>query len=468
MFKLFFKLVKLVVFLVALPFLILAALALFRVGAEPQIEIQSTRPGIGRSTAVIVRLSEPSRGLGDVKVELLQETLTEALATKTHQPQRFWSFWGPKQASDEISVTVGRDAFPKLRAGEARIRVTAQRAGTWLRRPEPVVRELTLPVRFVPPTIERVSREVYLAQGGSEVVVYRVGETAVRDGVQAGDRFFPGYPLPGGGARDRLALFAMPYDLADVSKVRLTAVDDLGNAATLACVDKFFPKPFKQDQIPLSDAFMGKVVPEILSRTPDLQEKESLLESYLMLNRDLRKANAERLTAMARDSQASFLWRRTFLPIANAAVRSSFADRRTYVYEGKAVDQQDHLGFDMASVKQAPIPSVNDGVVVLAEYFGIYGNTVVVDHGYGLMSLYGHLSSIAVQNGQKVERGAVLGQSGETGLAAGDHLHFAFLLHGLAVNPIEWWDEHWIQDRLARKLGAAFPFEPAAAVARKK
>jgi murein DD-endopeptidase MepM/ murein hydrolase activator NlpD len=468
MFKLLYKLVKLVVFIVLLPFMLLAALAIFRVGAEPQIEISSSRPGIGRNTAVLVKVTEPSRGLGTVKVELLQETLSETLATKTHRPQRFWSFWGEKQAAEEVSVTVGREAFPKLRPGEATIRVTATRAGTWLRHPEPVVRDLTLPVRFIPPTIERVAREVYLTQGGSETVVYRVGETSVRDGVQAGDWFFPGHPLPGGGARDRLAIFAMPYDLADVSKVRITAVDDLGNAATSQCVDKFFPKPFKQDTIPLSDSFMSKVVPEILSRTPELQEKGTLLESYLMLNRDLRAQNAERLKALAKDSRPEFLWRRTFLPIANAAVRSSFADRRTYMYEGKAVDQQDHLGFDMASVKQAPIVSVNDGVVVLAEYFGIYGNTVVVDHGYGLMSLYGHLSSIAVPAGQKVERGGLLGQSGETGLAAGDHLHFAMLLQGLAVNPIEWWDEHWIKDRLARKLGPAFPFEPAAAAARKK
>jgi murein DD-endopeptidase MepM/ murein hydrolase activator NlpD len=471
MFKLLFKLVKLVIFLVSLPFVWVAALALFRVGPAPQIDIQSSRPGIGRQTAVLVKVSEPSRGLGTIKVELLQEERTEMLATKTHRPRRFWSFWGDKQAAEELSVNVGRDAFPKLRPGEATIRVTASRAGTWLRHPEPVVQELTLPVRFIPPTIERVAREVYLAQGGSEVVVYRVGETSVRDGVQAGDWFFPGFPLPGGGARDRMALFAMPYDLADMSKVRITAADELGNVASLQCLDKFFPKPFKEDTIPVDDTFMGKVVSEIVSRTPELQEKPTLLESYLMLNRDLRKTNAEKLKALAKDSRPEFLWRRTFLPIANAAVRSSFADRRTYMYQGKAVDQQDHLGFDMASVQQAPISSVNDGVVVLAEYFGIYGNAVVIDHGYGLMSLYGHLSSIAVQPGQTVERGGLLGQSGKTGLAGGDHLHFAMLLQGLAVNPIEWWDEHWIRDRLARKLGGAFPFEPgapASAARRKK
>ena len=464
MIKLLFKLVM---FAVALPFLILAALAVMRVGPEPQIEVHASRPGIGKHTTVIVKVTEPGRGLGRVTVELAQEALQKTLADRPNTPRRFWAFWGARQTAEDLSVEVGKDAIPGLRPGQATIRVTAERAGTWLRHPPPVVKELTLPVRFSPPTIERMSSEVYLSQGGSEIVVYKVGETSVRDGVQAGDWFFPGFPLPGGGAHDRFTVFAMPYDVSDVAKVRLTAVDDLGNEAALGCVDKFFPKPFKEDTIPLNDAFMAKVVPEILSHTPDVQDKGALLENYLALNRDLRKVNAEKLKALAKDSKAEFLWRRTFLPIANSAVKSSFADRRTYVYEGKPVDKQDHLGFDMASVKHAPIISVNDGVVVLAEYFGIYGNTVVVDHGYGLMSLYGHLSSIGVQLGQKVERGGTLGQSGETGLAAGDHLHFAMLLQGLAVTPVEWWDEHWIKDRVARKLGAAFTFEPAAATAKK-
>jgi murein DD-endopeptidase MepM/ murein hydrolase activator NlpD len=137
---------------------------------------------------------------------------------------------------------------------------------------------------------------------------------------------------------------------------------------------------------------------------------------------------------------------------------SSFADRRTYFYRGREVDRQDHLGFDLASVRRADVPAANRGVVVLARELGIYGNAVVVDHGYGLMSLYAHLSSLAVAEGATVERGQVLGTSGETGLAGGDHLHFSFLLQGLPVRPIEWWDTHWLTDRLKRKLGAALPF----------
>ena len=79
---------------------------------------------------------------------------------------------------------------------------------------------------------------------------------------------------------------------------------------------------------------------------------------------------------------------------------ATFADRRTYLYGGKVVDQQDHLGFDLASVGSAPpCPPPTTAWWCSADYFGIYGNTVVVDHGYGLMSLYAHLSSIDVQAG---------------------------------------------------------------------
>jgi murein DD-endopeptidase MepM/ murein hydrolase activator NlpD len=240
------------------------------------------------------------------------------------------------------------------------------------------------------------------------------------------------------------------------------ATDDLGNTVSQSCNDKFFPKPVKQDTIQLTDAYINKVVPEILSNTSEVKDTGDPLRNYLELNRDLRKINAEHLIRLAGDSKAEFLWHRVFLAAKNAAVRSSFADRRTYVYNGKSVDQQDHLGFDLASTQQAPVICVNDGVVVLAQYFGIYGNAVVVDHGYGLMSLYGHLSSISVRTGDPVMRGREIGKSGATGLAGGDHLHFAMLLEGLPVTPIEWWDEHWIKDRIARKLGPAFAFEPGA------
>jgi murein DD-endopeptidase MepM/ murein hydrolase activator NlpD len=445
-------------FLIVLAGVVLVGLAIFRVGASPEIALDSDLPGIGKRTTLRVRVAEPQRGLGVVRAELQQGERVVALAERTYEPLRFWQFWGERQREDEWTFEVGSASQAWLKEGPATVRVVASRAGTWLRSPDPVVAEKTLGVRLRPPGLQVLSTATYVGQGGCEAVVYRVGETAVRDGVQAGDWWFPGHPLPGGGERQRFALFAAPYDLDDPGAIRLVAADDVGNEARASFVEEFFPAPVKRDTIVLTESFLARVVPAILERTPDLRDRGSLLDNYLEINRELRRANNAELVELAKQSTPQFLWNRTFLPMRNAQEMSAFADRRTYTYDGRAVDQQDHLGFDLASVRNAPIEAANSGRVLLARYFGIYGNTVVLDHGYGLMSLYGHLSSFGVEEGQTVERGQVVGRSGETGLAGGDHLHFTMLLAGFPVTPREWWDGHWIQDRLVRKLGAALPF----------
>ena len=433
-------------------------LVTYRTGGQPGIELSAGLPGIGKATAVNVSVVESRRGLYRVEVELIQGDRTDTLAERSYQPRPAWNFWSLPESTDAYELTVGSETQKSLREGEATIRVSVWPAPTWLRHPAPQVEELTLPVRLRPPSVQVFSVQHYVAQGGAEVVLYRVGETSVRDGVRAGDWWFPGYPLPGGAARDRFALFAAPYDLDDVSRIRVEAEDDVGNVASTTFVDQFFRKPVKTDTIGLSDGFMAKVVPEILSRTPELEDKQDLLANYLQINGDLRKQNAETLKELADNSQTKFAWSEVFLPLPDAQVMSSFADRRTYVYDGETVDRQDHLGFDLASVRRAPVPAANSGRVVLADYFGIYGNTVVVDHGYGLLTLYAHLSSIEVVIGDEVSRGESVGRTGETGLAGGDHLHFTILIHGLAVDPREWWDAHWLTDRLDLKLGAALPF----------
>jgi len=155
---------------------------------------------------------------------------------------------------------------------------------------------------------------------------------------------------------------------------------------------------------------------------------------------------------MSKNSAPEFLWHGPFVQLSNSKVEAYFADRRTYVYDGKPVDQQDHVGFDLSTVAHNPIQAGNDGKVILAEYFGIYGNAVVIDHGAGLLSLYGHMSEIDVKPGQMVKKQEIIGKSGSTGLAAGDHLHFGMFLQGVPVNPTEWWDEHWINDHVLNRF----------------
>jgi murein DD-endopeptidase MepM/ murein hydrolase activator NlpD len=444
-----------VVFALALLFVLY--LQIFRVGPPPEISITPETPAIGRRTEITVDASETGRGLSRVRVEFLQKDRTDLLTEKTYVHRSALEFWGPHTERDRISVEVGRDVLENLEHGDAVIRVTADRAGTWLRRPDPVVEQLDLPVYLTPPSLKVVSTHTYVAQGGCESVVYQVGETCVRDGVRSGDWWFPGHPLPGGGVQDRFALFGVPHTM-ESPDIRLVAEDAAENTGEVDVVDRFFPKRVRNDVIHVSDSFLAKVVPEVLSRSSGLEDRGTLLDNYLAINRDLRQQGYEELMRLAGESRSEFMWNEPFLMLPNGQVTATFGQRRTYRYGGKTIDQQDHLGYDLASTRHASIPSANSGVVLLARYFGIYGNAVLIDHGYGLMSLYGHLSSIAVSEGQSVTRGDTLGQTGDSGLAGGDHLHFTILLQGRPVNPLEWWDGHWIQDRIARKLGPAWDF----------
>jgi murein DD-endopeptidase MepM/ murein hydrolase activator NlpD len=442
--------------------LALAAAGAFRVGPPPRVTISPEPQLVGRSAPVEIRVAEPRRGLSRVTVEVVQGGETKHRGETTTSALPGWKLWGPRTTEWTFPLDLGKSAIGSLVEGEATLRVTATPAPAWLRAGTPVVVERAFRVRLTAPSLAVLSSQHYVAQGGAEAVVYRVGEGSVRDGVESGGRFFPGFDLPGGGAGERFALFAVPYDTADASDVAAVAADAAGNARRVTFVDRFFPRPPREDSIQLDDRFLAKVVPAILAGAPELADKGDLLENFLQINRDLRRANARALEGLAAKSRPEFLWKRPFLLFPGGQVMSSFADRRTYFYRGRQVDRQDHLGFDLASVQRADVPAANRGVVVLARELGIYGNAVVVDHGYGLMTLYAHLSRIAVSEGDAVERGQLLGASGETGLAGGDHLHFSFLLQGLPVTPIEWWDTHWLQDRLQRKLGPALPFGAAA------
>ena len=212
-------------------------------------------------------------------------------------------------------------------------------------------------------------------------------------------------------------------------------------------------------------------MPEILEHSPELKMAppapgDDLIAAFLAINGELRRANAAAIAALAKKTSASKLWNGPFAQLGNSKVEAAFADHRTYVYKGKEVDQQVHLGFDLAVTSRVPIVAANAGTVLNASWLGIYGNCVIVDHGMGVQSLYGHLSSFDVKVGDTVTKGQIVGRSGMTGLAGGDHLHFTMLVNGQMVNPVEWWDPHWIEDRVQRKLGEAGAPASAAAAAR--
>lgn len=448
---------RLLAVVLLVPVVVFLGLALLRVGAVPEITIEPAYPAIGPSTPVDVRIVDPgSRGLAGHTLELVQGERAFTIQESSSEPRPFWSFWGGRTEEHSFTADLGRDAWPDLQPGEVTIRITAQRAPTLLRSPAATVVEKTLPVDLEPPTLSVRSERPVVRQGGSGAVVYAVDESAVRHGVRVGENVFPGAPLPGDAAAV-FALYGAPHDLEPIKgreSVLVFAEDAVGNRIERPFLSRYDAYRFPADSIRLSDGFFADVLPEIFARTPSLgAASDDLLADYLRVNRDLRRENAAALANLAASTADQRLWRRPFEQLPSSRVMAVFGDHRTYLYEGEPVDEQTHLGYDLASNRHAEVPAAASGRVVLAEFFGIYGNTVVVDHGQGLQSLYSHLSEITVAPGDDVERGESVGRSGETGLAGGDHLHFSILIHGLFVDPIEWWDRAWIETRIAEPLG---------------
>ena len=317
-------------------------------------------------------------------------------------------------------------------------------------------------VRLDPPRVAVVSIHHFINLGGAEFVVLRASPDDVAAGVRVGDDNYPAYPGSAVGLTDpalRVAFFALRHDQDVGTRISAYAKDEAGNEATTPLEHQPTNKKFLKSRIPIDQPFLDRVVPAIASNTPELKvdtnSPDGLLKGFLAINGDLRKKNAATITALAAKTRPEMLWKEAFAQMGNSQVESRFADRRTYFFGDKEIDRQVHLGFDLASLQHAAVLASNTGVVVFADFLGIYGNCVIIDHGLGVQSLYAHMSTLGVKPGEVVTKGQEIGRTGATGLAGGDHLHFTMLLQGTPVNPVEWWDQHWMEDRVFRKIKEA-------------
>ncbi len=443
---------------------ILVVLVLLAVGAAalwvnagdaegPAIEIAGPAI-IGQTGEIGVKVTAPKAALTSLSVAFVQGDVTTPLFDLTPETAATLA-----TAGDSVSLTrpAGKRAMPDLKAGQAEVRVTAVRPVLFGLRQATATATRTLEVRLAPPQVAVLSQFHYINHGGSEMVVYRVNPPDVESGVRVGDREYPGFPAGGSDPAIRIAFFALLWDQPLNTPITVYARDTVGNEGSGSFDFRVFQKQFRSSTINLDDRFLARVVPPILQNSPELKVDDpgNFLDSYLAINRELRRMNNETITNLALETSPEILWRGAFKQLINTAVEAGFADQRTYVYNGKDVDHQVHLGFDLASTAAASVRAANRGRVLHAGWLGIYGNCVILDHGMGLQSLYAHLSSISVAAGQIVDSEAEVGRSGATGLAGGDHLHFTMLLAGNAITPIDWWSAQWVQDRVLRKFGEA-------------
>lgn len=301
-----------------------------------------------------------------------------------------------------------------------------------------------------PPRISMKALPPNVRRGGSAVVRYVIDEEVTRSGVLVANYFVPGYLQKDG---SYLCFFPFPYTMTArefKNSVDITATDLAGNVTRNRLNVIAFERTFKNDKIDLSDNFLGAVESKLAHLAPNAKNP---LDIYLYINKDVRTASVGMLRNLRKDTSAAMLWSGPFLRMPRSAPRAGYADHRYFSYQGKQVGESYHLGFDLASVRNADVPAANSGRIIFTGEEGIYGNLIVIDHGLGLMSLYSHLSEIHVQPGQVVTKGQTIGKTGTTGLAFGDHLHFGILVGGLEVTPLEWIDAKWIKDNITGRIG---------------
>jgi murein DD-endopeptidase MepM/ murein hydrolase activator NlpD len=433
-------------------------------GAPPQVTINKPDRFVGQSGSLDVTAEAPNAQLTALTMTLEQNGRSIPLFTLD----------GPQTATVtrvdrtrlQVSRPIGKQSVPDLQSGPARIVVTATRPSFLKLRQLTSTATKDFQVRLEPPRIAVLSTHHYVNHGGSEMVVYKATPADIASGVRVGEVEYPGFPAAGAGVEGadpsiKVAMFSLLYDQPLNTPIAAFARDEAGNQAKATFVDNVFEKPFKKSRIEIDDKFINRVVPDILEHAPELkmtapaQDSPEMLAAFLRVNGELRKINADQIAALAAKTSPRKLWDGPFVQLGNSQVEASFADHRTYIYKGKEVDQQTHLGFDLAVTQHVPVAAAAAGTIVNASWLGIYGNCVIIDHGLGVQSLYGHLMSFDVKVGDTVTRGQIVGKSDSTGLAGGDHLHFTLLVGGHMVNPVEWWDPHWMTDRVERKLREA-------------
>jgi len=421
-------------------------------GEAPQLEVDLVANSIGALQTLPISVTDDKSGIRMLWVAIYKDGRETVLFQETLPSKGFAR--GGDQFTKSYNIVI-EPAKAGLSDGKALLRVVA-RDHSWrhLGHGNKVYLEQEIVIDTIAPQINLVSHVHNISLGGAGLVLYRLSEACPVSGIVVGDRFYRGYSGPFADKTVHLAFMALAHDHAPDTEIYVKAVDSAGNTSHKGFHLYIKKRSFKKDVIRLSDGFFRRKLPEFQNVIP-ADVGASPVDRFLYVNRDLRVLNYQAVGELVQKTDPEIYWRKAFTRLPGSAKQAGFGDRRDYQYQGKVIDRQVHLGIDLASTAHSPVPAGNRGKVVFADNLGIYGQSVVIDHGYGLFSMYAHLSSMAVAPGKIVEKGAIIGTTGRTGMAGGDHLHFSMLVHNTFVNPVEWWDLAWIRNNITSKIERA-------------
>jgi murein DD-endopeptidase MepM/ murein hydrolase activator NlpD len=420
-------------------------------GRPPTVRAEGALVVGKEARPLALEIDDEGSGLRQVRATLVTEK-GESPVLERDYPGSALTGGATRPSHERVEVSIDAKALG-LHEGPAKLRVVA-RDWSWARllQGNETTVELPILVDLKPPRIGIENGQTYLERGGSGLVVYTLSKPSTRDGVEVAGHFYPGWSISKDGLR-RLAFFAIPHDAPQEPTIRVVAEDQAGNRAALGWATHLKERSFPDVPLHLSQQFLDTKVPELAeAKGIDVTDH---IAAFQKLNSEGRAADEAHVREIVKASGDQRLWSGAFEQLRNSKVTSQFAERRSYFVDQKKISEATHFGYDLAVTVASPVTASNAGRVLFADDLGIYGNCVILDHGYGVTSLYGHLSRIDVKVGDLVRAGQQIGLSGSTGLAGGDHLHFAMLVDDTYVDPVEWWDPKWIREKIDSLLAPA-------------
>ena len=304
------------------------------------------------------------------------------------------------------------------------------------------------------PVINVIAQSYKITKGGSAVVVFGASDERL-DQVYIHTNYgknFKAIPF----AKDGYyaSLVAWPANLEEF-RAEVVATDLAGNVSTSQIKYFYQDRKYKLSNIKLSANFISGKVSDLASQYAQNFNSMSDLEKFKFVNETLRNKNSDDLhaaTSAVHEDKIESFEPKPFYPLAKGAAVASFADHRVFFMDERQVSESWHMGLDLASVANADIKESNYGKVVFAQENGIFGLNLGIYYGFGLYGIYGHCSATQLSVGSDVKPGDTLAQTGTSGFAFGDHLHFGIVVQGVDVRPEEWMDSKWIKDNISDVL----------------
>ncbi|MDE6886162.1 MAG: M23 family metallopeptidase [Helicobacteraceae bacterium] len=296
------------------------------------------------------------------------------------------------------------------------------------------------------PKVRIVAMSNTISKGGSAMVVFYASDEAISDiSISNGEQSFVAFPF----YKENYYIGIIPWFIKNPKfSGSIIVRDKAGNVRRSNVNFTRYSRNFRTSNLTLRSSFIDGKIAELIQNENEvkLDSFKTPIDMFKYVNETMRHKDENKISNkilnLENDMNKDFA---TFNPLDKATIVGLWGDYRRFNYNKEFAGDSYHLGVDLAKIKNSPIVASNDGVVVMSEELGVYGNTIIIEHGYGIATLYSHLSESYKNEGDIVKKDEIIGKSGSSGLAFGDHLHFGVLVQGKPTISNEWMDSKWLK-----------------------